>query len=99
MDVSRTCELLAENAEHIKTVGEELYGRLQTFTDHLQKVGKSLDTSMKHYNSAVGSFDSRVLPSARKFNEMGISTDKKIDQPNQVETAVRQVESDRDDSE
>jgi len=89
-------EQLAENAEHIKTVGEELYGRLQTFTEHLQKVGRSLDTSMKHYNSAVGSFDSRVLPSARKFNDMGISTDKKIDQPNQVETAVRQVESEKD---
>lgn len=91
-------EQLAENAEHIKTVGEELYGRLQTFTEHLQKVGKSLDTSMKHYNSAVGSFDSRVLPSARKFNEMGISTDKKINQPNQVETAVRQIESEQDNS-
>jgi DNA recombination protein RmuC len=50
---------------------------------------------MKHYNSAVGSFDSRVLPSARKFNEMGISADKKINQPNQVETAVRQIESDK----
>ena len=91
-------EQLAENAEHIKTVGEELYGRLQTFTEHLQKVGKSLDTSMKHYNSAVGSFDSRVLPSARKFNEMGISTDKKINQPSQVETAVRQIESEQDNS-
>jgi len=89
-------EQLAENAEHIKTVGEELYGRLQTFTDHLQKLGKSLDSGMKHYNSAVGSFDSRVLPSARKFNEMGISTDKKITQPNQVETAVRQIEVDKD---
>jgi len=89
-------EQLAENAEHIKTVGEELYARLQTFTDHLQKLGKSLDSGMKHYNSAVGSFDSRVLPSARKFNEMGISTDKKITQPNQVETAVRQIEVDKD---
>lgn len=89
-------EQLAENAEHIKTVGEELYGRLQTFTDHLQKLGKSLDSGMKHYNSAVGSFDSRVLPSARKFNEMGISSDKKISQPNQVETAVRQIEVDRE---
>ena len=87
-------EQLAENAEHIKTVGEELYGRLQTFTDHLQKLGKSLDSGMKHYNSAVGSFDSRVLPSARKFNEMGISADKKITQPRQVETAVRQIEVD-----
>ena len=89
-------EQLAENAEHIKTVGEELYGRLQTFTEHLQKLGKSLDNGMKHYNSAVGSFDSRVLPSARKFNEMGISADKKLKQPSQVETAVRQIETDKD---
>jgi len=88
-------EQLAENAEHIKTVGEELYGRLQTFTDHLQKLGKSLDSGMKHYNSAVGSFDSRVLPSARKFNDMGISADKKLKQPNQVETAVRQIETEK----
>ena len=89
-------EQLAENAEHIKTVGEELYGRLQTFTEHLQKLGRSLDTGLKHYNSAVGSFDSRVLPSARKFNEMGISADKRINQPNQVETAVRQIESEKE---
>lgn len=89
-------EQLAENAEHIKTVGEELYSRLQTFTDHLQKLGKSLDSGMKHYNNAVGSFDSRVLPSARKFNEMGISSDKKIIQPNQIETAVRQIEVDKE---
>lgn len=91
-------EQLAENAEHIKTVGEELFGRLQTFTEHLQKLGKSLDNGMKHYNSAVGSFDSRVLPSARKFNEMGISADKKIKQPSQVETAVRQIEVEKDSS-
>ena len=89
-------EQLAENAEHIKTVGEELFGRLQKFTNHLQKLGRSLNSSLKDYNSAVGSFDSRVLPSARKFNEMGISADKKIEQPNQVETAVRQIESEKD---
>lgn len=91
-------EQLAENAEHIKTVGEELFGRLQKFTDHLQKLGRSLNSSLKDYNSAVGSFDSRVLPSARKFNEMGISADKKIKQPNQVETAVRQIEVEKDSS-
>ena len=90
-------EQLAENAEHIKTVGEELYGRLQTFTEHLQKVGKSLDSGLKHYNSAVGSFDSRVLPSARKFNDMGIAADKEIKQPNQIETAVRQIEAGKED--
>ena len=89
-------EQLAENAEHIKTVGEELYGRLQTFAEHLQKLGKSLDSSMNHYNKAVGSFDSRVLPSARKFNEMGISPDKKITASKQIETAVRHIDVDKD---
>ena len=91
-------EQLAENAEHIKTVGEELYNRLMTFSEHLQKLGRSLDNGLKHYNSAVGSFDSRVLPSARKFNDMGISSDKKIDNPSQLETAVRQIEIDKDES-
>ena len=91
-------EQLAENAEHIKTVGEELYSRLLTFSEHLQKLGRSLDSGLKHYNSAVGSFDSRVLPSARKFNEMGISTDKSIDKQKQLETAVRQIEVDNDES-
>ncbi len=87
-------EQLAENAEHIRTVGEELYARLVTFTEHLQKLGRSLESGMKHYNSAVGSFDSRVMPSARKFNEMGIAANKKISQPDQVETAARQLETD-----
>ncbi len=89
-------EQLAENAEHIRTVGEELYARLQTFTEHLQKLGRSLESGMKHYNSAVGSFDSRVMPSARKFNEMWIAADKKLDQPGQIETAVRNVETERE---
>lgn len=64
----------------------------------MQKLGKSLDSGMKHYNSAVGSFDSRVLPSARKFNEMGISADKKLKQSNQIETAVRQIETDTENT-
>lgn len=90
-------EQLAANAEHIKTVGEELYSRLVTFSEHLQKLGRSLDSGLKHYNSAVGSFDSRVLPSARKFNEMGISADKKIETPDQLETGIRQIEIDKDE--
>ncbi len=85
-------EQLAKNAEIIKQVGEELYTRLATFTEHLQKLGKSLDTSTKHFNSAVGSFDSRVLPSARKFTEMGISAGKSLEELQQIETGVKMVE-------
>ncbi len=90
-------EQLAKNAEHIKKVGEELYQRLATFTAHLQKMGRSLDSTIKHYNSAVGSFDSRILPSAQKFREMGISSTKEVTTQEQIETGVRQIENESDD--
>ena len=84
-------EQLAKNAEHIKQVGEELYRRLLTFTSHLEKLGKSLDSSLKHYNKAIGSFDRRLLPSAQKFTEMGIASKDEMQPPEQIETAVHSV--------
>ena len=86
-------EQLAENADKIRDIGEELYQRLAVFSDHLAKLGKSLDTSTKHFNNAVGSFDTRILPSARKFKELGINEKKSIVQPEQIETATRSLES------
>jgi len=90
-------EQLAQNAEKIREVGEELYRRLLTFTGHLEKLGRSLDTSVKHYNKAVGSFDSRVLPGAQKFTEMGIESAKKLEGLEQVETGPR-TPADREDN-
>ncbi len=90
-------EQLAQNAEKIREVGEELYRRLLTFTGHLEKLGRSLDTSVKHYNKAVGSFDSRVLPGAQKFTEMGIEAAKKLEGLGQVETGPR-TPADREDN-
>jgi len=63
-------EALAENARLISEVGRELHKRLATFSGHLSKVGRSLDTSVKSYNSAVSSLETRVLPSARKFENL-----------------------------
>jgi DNA recombination protein RmuC len=84
-------EQLTRNAEQIKVVGEELYKRLLTFSSHLDKLGRSLDNSLKHYNSAVGSFDSRILPSAQKFTEMGISSNREVETPEQIETGIRSI--------
>ena len=64
-----------------------------TYTEHLNKLGKSLDSSVKHYNNSVGSFDTRILPSARKFKEMGISGGKEAEQPQKIETAPRQLDA------
>lgn len=86
-------EKLAENAEHIRHIGEELYQRLGIFSDYLGKVGKSLDTSVSHFNKAVGSFDARILPSARKFTEMGISSKETLEPIEQIEKTTRAIES------
>ena len=91
-------ESLAENAEHIREVGEELYGRLATFAEHMGKMGKNLNTTTQHYNKAVASFDTRVLPSARKFTEMGISTKKTVEHVEQIETAARTPEGQETES-
>ena len=86
-------ESLAENAVQIREIGSELYQRLATFTEHLSKIGKSLTSSVQHFNKAVGSMDTRILPSAKKFTEMGISSSKPIEPLSQIETTARSVES------
>ncbi|MBT8085508.1 MAG: DNA recombination protein RmuC, partial [Woeseia sp.] len=55
---------LAENAEEIRGLAEDLYGRLGTFVGHLNKVGRQLASSVDHYNRAVGSLERKVLPGA-----------------------------------
>jgi len=84
-------ETLAENADRIRELGEELYQRLATFTEHLARIGSNLDSSVQAYNKAVGSLDSKVLPGARKFVEMGVSPKKALETPAPVETAPRAV--------
>lgn len=87
---------LAENAEKIRDVGEDLYQRLCNFTEHLAKLGKNLGSSLDHYNRAVGSFERQVIPGARKFAEMGITPRKELHDLDQVEKGVRQVSGNAD---
>ena len=88
-------ESLAENAENIREIGSELYIRLATFAEHLNKLGRSLNSSVQTYNKAVGSFDSRILPSAKKFHDMGISTKKDLEPAEQIEVTSRTLETPR----
>jgi len=67
-------QIVAENAERIKDLGKELYDRLVKFAEHVSEIAKGLERASKAYNSAVASFDSRLIPSARKFREMGIGS-------------------------
>lgn len=70
---------LADNAQEIRLLAEELYGRLATFVTHMNKVGRQLTSSVEHYNRAVGSLERKVLPGARKFVELGIHPKRAIE--------------------
>ncbi|MFH1157415.1 MAG: DNA recombination protein RmuC, partial [Pseudomonadota bacterium] len=72
-------EKIAENAEEISRLGRMLYERIATMTGHLAGLGKSLENAVEAYNKTVGSFENRVLVTARKFRELGASTNGEID--------------------
>lgn len=79
---------LSENAEQIRTIGSELFNRVDKFIEHLSKVGKGLDTAVKGYNEAVGSFKTRLVQQVNRFKELGISTKKELS-INQVDNSPR----------
>ncbi|MEX2146295.1 MAG: DNA recombination protein RmuC [Candidatus Rokuibacteriota bacterium] len=72
-------ERLAANAAEISELGRELYKRLATLTAHFEKVGGALGNATTAFNNAVGSMESRVLPAARKFRDLGAATGDDID--------------------
>jgi len=65
-------ETLADNARQVQQLGAELYDRLRSMTGHLQSLQRSLTSSVEAYNKAVGSLETRVLVSARKFPGLGV---------------------------
>lgn len=80
---------LAESAEQIRKLAEDLHGRLGTFRSHLGKVGSSLEASVRNFNAAVGSLERNVLPGARKFTELGVRADKTLEEVPAIELSVR----------
>jgi DNA recombination protein RmuC len=74
-------EKLAENAREVQELGTELYERLRTMSSHLQKLQRSLTASVMAYNDAVGSLESRVLVSARRFPALGVVSEEQAEIP------------------
>ncbi|MGA8204770.1 MAG: DNA recombination protein RmuC [Woeseiaceae bacterium] len=90
---------LAENAQEIRELAEDLYGRLATFVSHLNRVGRQLASSVEHYNRAVGSLERNVLPGARKFIELGVRTRKQLEKTETVDPVPRKMIDSSDDDE
>lgn len=88
---------LAQNAMEISTLGQDLYKRLLAFTGHIEKIGKGLQSAMGSYDSAVGSLERSVLPSARKFKELQPAIDKDLPEIPQIEEKPRALNLTGDD--
>ena len=92
-------QLVAENAERIKDLGKELYDRVVKFSEYFSEIAKGLERANKAYNSAVASFDSRLIPSARKLRDMGAGSGAELPEIELVETSPRPMLSGPDEDE
>lgn len=85
-------ESLAENAQKVLTVGKELYARLVTMTQHVTKMGRSLESATKDYNRLIGSLERNVLTSARRMVELDVVDEKdRIAEPRGIEEVPRPI--------
>jgi len=92
-------EKLARNAQEISALGKELHDRLRNLAGHLETVGKGLDRAVESYNKAVGTLESRVMVSARKFAELGAAVTEEIPEVQPIETTTRTLALEWDENE
>jgi len=90
-------EKLARNAHEISALGKELHDRLRKLATHISGIGTNLDRAVEAYNQAVGSLESRVLVSARKFAELGAPAGEQIPAVEPMEKTTRSLSFDWDD--
>lgn len=81
---------MAKNAQEISKLGGELFDRINNFATHLAKVGGGINSALAAYNKAIGTFDTRILSSARKLKDLK-ATDKDVETPKLLEGTTRPI--------
>jgi DNA recombination protein RmuC len=87
-------EKLARNAQQISALGRDLHERLRTMASHMDAMRRGLDRAVEAYNKAAGSFETRVMVTARKFPELGAAAAEDIPELPQIETTTRTLSLD-----
>lgn len=84
---------IAEEAARIAGLGQELHDRINTFANHINDMRTSLTRTVESFNKSVGSLESRVLISTRRFKELGITSSQDIPELQEVEVQIREPRS------
>ena len=84
-------EQIAKNTQEISELGRQLYERMKTLAEYISDIGKGLEDANKAYNNAVGSLESRVLPAARRFKELGVTTGEEVAVIKPTDTTARAI--------
>lgn len=86
-------EQVTKHAQEIAKLGKEIYDRLEPFLQHVNKTSDYLSQSVTSFNKMISSLEHRVITSARKFKELGISGDKKLPETHVIEQTPRKTDS------
>ena len=80
---------ITQNIQAISELGKQLYERVSMLAEHFNDIGKNLEKATEAYNKGVGSLETRVLVSARKFKDLGITSGKEIPAAETIQTTAR----------
>ncbi len=83
-------EKVAANAEEVSRLGRELYDRINVVAKHFAAVGRNLKEAMDSFNKAVGSIESRLLVTARRLKDLGVSTADEVPEIEPVDVVPRE---------
>jgi DNA recombination protein RmuC len=82
-------EQVTKSAQEVNRLGKDLYERFAIVIEHFAKTGDSLRKAVGSYNDGVRSMETRLIPSIRKFKDLGISSGKDVDSPAEVDQAPK----------